>query len=182
MEKFKKNYAIISISFTYFFFEITMYQIVQPIGLQKYWIVIPIFVYVISMIYKTFNEKDKIYDISIELLNIFALVIFYLSICNNKVYDFIWKNYSLFSFITLLLSLSTLKIMHDTFNNNMKNNKEDGSSLFNLFYLNASKMHEIAMLIDNKIIKTIEKEHIFEKKINIIFLGILGKKMLLKIE
>ena len=110
MEKFKKNYAIISISFTYFFFEITMYQIVQPIGLQKYWIVIPIFVYVISMIYKTFNEKDKIYDISIELLNIFALVIFYLSICNNKVYDFIWKNYSLFSFITLLLSLSTLKI------------------------------------------------------------------------
>ena len=76
MEKFKKNYAIISISFTYFFFEITMYQIVQPIGLQKYWIVIPIFVYVISMIYKTFNEKDKIYDISIELLNIFALVIF----------------------------------------------------------------------------------------------------------
>lgn len=140
MEKFKKNYAIISISFTYFFFEITMYQIVQPIGLQKYWIVIPIFVYVISMIYKTFNEKDKIYDISIELLNIFALVIFYLSICNNKVYDFIWKNYSLFSFITLLLSLSTLKIMHDTFNNNMKNNKEDGSSLFNLFYLQQSTL------------------------------------------
>ncbi len=180
MEKFKKNYAIISISFTYFFFEITMYQIVQPIGLQKYWIVIPIFVYVISMIYKTFNEKDKIYDISIELLNIFALVIFYLSICNNKVYDFIWKNYSLFSFITLLLSLSTLKIMHDTFNNNMKNNKEDSSSLFNLFYLNASKMHEIAMLIDNKIIKTIEKEHIFEKKNKHNISGYFGKKDVIK--
>lgn len=37
------------------------------------------------------------------------------------------------------------------------------AQLFNLFYLNTSKAHEIAMLIDNKIMKTIEKEQISEE-------------------
>lgn len=35
--------------------------------------------------------------------------------------------------------------------------------LFNLFYINTSKVHEIAMLIDNKIMKTVEREQISEE-------------------
>ncbi|WP_322381417.1 hypothetical protein [Clostridium perfringens] len=35
--------------------------------------------------------------------------------------------------------------------------------MFNLLYVNTSKVHEIAMLIDNKVMKTVEKEQISEE-------------------
>ena len=35
--------------------------------------------------------------------------------------------------------------------------------LFNLFYINTSKVHEIVMLIDNKIMKTVEREQVSEE-------------------
>lgn len=44
------------------------------------------------------------------------------------------------------------------YSNNLSN-----PDLFNLFYINTSKVHEIVMLIDNKIMKTVEREQISEE-------------------
>uniref|UniRef100_A6VJC7 Uncharacterized protein n=1 Tax=Methanococcus maripaludis (strain C7 / ATCC BAA-1331) TaxID=426368 RepID=A6VJC7_METM7 len=59
---------------------------------------------------------------------------------------------SLISFITLRIATNNVKSdeSHDYVENN---------ELFNLFYINISKVHEIAMLLDNKIMKTVEKQH-----------------------
>ncbi|HEY4544292.1 MAG TPA: hypothetical protein VIG40_06575 [Tissierellaceae bacterium] len=43
-----------------------------------------------------------------------------------------------------------------------ENSQDLQKELFNLFYINTSKVHEIAMLIDNKIMKTVEREQISE--------------------
>ena len=55
-------------------------------------------------------------------------------------------------------------------------NSKNTNNLFNLYYLNTAKAHEIAMLIDNKIMKTIEREHISERKLKHSISGSIGKK------
>lgn len=55
----KENYCIFAISFVYFFLEITLYGIVQPIGLHRYWVVIPFLLYIFLQLYKKFEEKKK---------------------------------------------------------------------------------------------------------------------------
>ena len=59
---------------------------------------------------------------------------------------------------------------------NINENSKNTNNLFNLYYLNTAKAHEIAMLIDNKIMKTIEREHISERKLKHSISGSIGKK------
>lgn len=44
-----------------------------------------------------------------------------------------------------------------------KSSESKNHNLFNLFYVNTPKMHEIVMLLDNKIMKSIEREQISEE-------------------
>lgn len=81
---FKKIYCIFAISFVYFFLEITLFRIDKPIGLQQYWVIIPTLIYIVSKLYKKFEEKVVIFDLSIEISNILALLMLYISISNKK--------------------------------------------------------------------------------------------------
>ncbi|MDU4430713.1 MAG: hypothetical protein E7I75_07100 [Veillonella parvula] len=51
--------------------------------------------------------------------------------------------------------------------NSVSSKNSTHEDLFNLFYINTSKVHEIAMLIDNKIMKTVEREQISEELLRI---------------
>ena len=173
---FKKNYCIFAISFVYFFLEITLFRIVKPIGLQQYWVIIPTLIYIVSKLYKKFENKVVIYDLSIEISNILALLMLYISIRNKNINDLIWNKYSFLSFLTCILLLSALIIKQDILKKTNEEKKRGNNYLFNLFYLNTSKTHEIAMLIDNKIMKTIEKEQTSEELLKRSISGFYGKK------
>lgn len=67
-------------------------------------------------------------------------------------------------------------IVKNTSKNDINENSKNTNNLFNLYYLNTAKAHEIAMLIDNKIMKTIEREHISERKLKHSISGSIGKK------
>ena len=182
MERIKKAYYIFAISFIYFLLEITLYRIVQNIGLQKYWGIIPILTYVASRLARKYNRKIVDESILIESSNLLALVAFYCSISNNKMYSFIWKEYSLFSFITCLFLFSALMVERCNLNQNNGSEKVIENFLFNLFYLNTSKTHEIAILIDNKIMKTIEEEQTSEELLKYNMSATYGKKDIAKNE
>lgn len=176
MVKMKKAYCLFTISFVCFFLEITLFRIVKPIGLQRYWVVIPIFIYVISRLDRKFNRKIVIGSISNEISNMCALLIFYYSISNDNIYDFIWKKYSFFSFLACIFLLSAILVNRNIYKKKNDEERRGENYLFNLFYLNTSKTHEIAMLIDNKIMKTIENEQTSEELLKHNISGIYGKK------
>ena len=173
---FKKFYCIFAISFVYFFLEITLFRVIKPVDLHQYWVIIPTFMYIISKLYKKFEEKVVVYNLSIEISNISALLMLYISICNKKIYDMILNEYSFLSFVTCIFFLSVVIIKQDIIKKTNEEKKEKNNYLFNLFYLNTSKTHEIAMLIDNKIMKTIEKEQTSEELLKRSISGFYGKK------
>ena len=174
--EFKKLYYTLAITFLYFFLEITLFRIVKSIGVQKYWVIIPTLIYTVSKLYKKFEEKVLIYDWLIEISNILALLMMYISISNRNIYDLIWNKYSFLSFLTCVFFLAAVIIKQDILKKTNEEKKQENNYLFNLFYLNTSKTHEIAMLIDNKIMKTIEKEQTSEELLKRSISGSYGKK------
>lgn len=122
------------------------------------------------------NSKIYICNISNEISNICALLIFYCSISNDNIYDFIWKKYSFFSFLACIFLLSAILVKRSIFKKDDDAERGKENYLFNLFYLNTSKTHEIAMLIDNKIMKTIENEQTSEELLKHNISGVYGKK------
>ncbi len=64
----------------------------------------------------------------------------------------------LFFMIFISLAIKSFKIKE-----NLLDSSNEVNDLFNLFYINTSKVHEIAMLIDNKIMKTVEKQQSSEE-------------------
>lgn len=172
----KKMYGVGAYSFILFFLDITAYHIIKLIGLQNFWGIIPILVYVVLRLGRKIIKKSVAKSVLDEISNMISLIIFYSVISNNKIYGFIWKRYSLLSFVACVLLFSLIIV--GQFNLKRENNAEskEEKNLFNLFYLNTSKTHEIAMLIDNKIMKTIEKEQESEELIKSSISGIYGKK------
>lgn len=118
--------------------------------------------------------------------NLLILIFMYLSIEVKFINIFLLDNYILFSFLVILMFFTHL-ILEDLYNKKFENaslNKYNGVSkdLFNLFYVNTSKAHEIAMLIDNKIMKTIENEHTSENIVKYNSSASLGRKDLSAID
>lgn len=173
----KKVYCTFTFLFIVFFIDFTLYHIFQSIGLQTYWVIIPIVTYLISDFYKKFIRKVTDDTVWVEVSNLGALIIFYVCIRFENLYRLIWKEYSYFSWVTCIALFTNLIIVHDIAKKKIaEKNNQNGNYLFNLFYLNTSKAHEIAMLIDNKIMKTIEREQTSEELVKRSISGIYGKK------
>lgn len=139
--EFKKLYYTLAITFLYFFLEITLFRIVKSIGVQKYWVIIPTLIYTVSKLYKKFEEKVLIYDWLIEISNILALLMMYISISNRNIYDLIWNKYSFLSFLTCVFFLAAVIIKQDILKKTNEEKNQKNNYLFNLFYLNTSKTH-----------------------------------------
>lgn len=173
----KKVYCTFTFSFIVFFIDITLYHIFQSIGVQTYWVIIPIVTYLISDFYKKFIRKVTDDTVWVEVSNLGALIIFYVCISFENLYRLIWKEYSYFSWVTCIALFTNLIIVRDIAKKEIaEKNNQNENYLFNLFYLNTSKAHEIAMLIDNKIMKTIEREQTSEALVKRSISGIHGKK------
>ncbi|MCX0379289.1 hypothetical protein LI055_06575 [Clostridium perfringens] len=88
----------------------------------------------------------------------------YISKTNSDIIAFYNKNDNLI-LTTLIIIFFISRIISVNYKIGNKDSKENEkkSKLFNLLYVNTSKVHEIAMLIDNKVMKTVEKEQISEE-------------------
>lgn len=125
---------------------------------------IPLLLYVLSMyIGKLVTRKE----LSARFFSVVCLISLILSFSCLKVEGIrIWtlQHIDIVSFIIIVIFLLNL-IVRKSIKQDEKIDKlkEDEKELFNLFYINTSKVHEIAMLIDNKIMKTIEREQVSEE-------------------
>lgn len=126
---------------------------------------IPILVWIVSMLA---NKVFK-YNLS-EKLNIVTTIITFFILCAVENSSFINQFYlgNRFTVLTLLsgiffMSLLTMKCYNIKSSNLESEKNPSNQHLFNLFYINTSKVHEIVMLIDNKIMKTVEREQVSEE-------------------
>lgn len=172
---------IISISLIIFLFESSIYYFLYPKIFEQpqslYWIFIPCLTYIFCLFAKRFIKNKPNTTILIEAPNAIALIILFCNIMNNQFSDWYVKNYNVVSFIIVLIGILGIMILKtETTLKPSESTITSGKKLFNLFYLNTSKAHEIAMLIDNKIIKNIESEHIHENSAKNSSVFTFGKK------
>lgn len=143
-------------------------------NIDVYMVVVPIFLIIliswtnnknVFAIHRQGNEyKQKLiclknsFIITIFIYMIAILINFTINNRTNKIFI------SIICFGTIYISLLSLKDSLSVETDNKSNIKKDKESkLFNTYYINISKVFEIAMLINNKVVISIENEKIIEK-------------------
>lgn len=155
-----KVFNYIAYSLVFFLVEhVVVFQLLVKFNMQHYWMVIPIVLFIVfAYIGKLIGRKD----LSTRFLGVASLISLILMFLNiNISIASVWlsKKFELAAFIIIAVFFINLiierNIKHEV---NLTSQNEAINKLFNLFYINTSKVHEIVMLIDNKIMKTIEME------------------------
>lgn len=124
----------------------------------------------ILVIYVFYVIVNNFFDLKISktLLSSSLLFSVLLMIMYKKyliIYTTINKNLEYFFSVTIVLILINI-IIHTSIRKielKQKSSENKRHNLFNLFYVNTPKMHEIVMLLDNKIMKSVEREQISEE-------------------
>lgn len=170
-------YCLLSFSLFLFLIESALYRVLAQHWLQQYWLLFPAGTYMfLAILAKSFNII-RVISVSLELSNIFSFFLFVASIRNGWLTSFISTYYENISIIILFAIFLNFYISKNRGKNTIDNIRTTPTTqLFNLFYLNTSKAHEIAMLIDNKIMKTIEREQISEELLKYNVAATLGPK------
>lgn len=131
--------------------------------IDKYWICIPVFMIMfLKFIQKIIRRKyfSNIEWITMMLISlIFECLIINVSYANN-----FYNKFENLIFEILIFGLLISIYLYSKYGDNkIKVKRNNKKNLFNLFYINTSKVHEIAMLLDNKIMKTVEMEQSSEE-------------------
>lgn len=151
----------------YLFIDLFIYNILVIYEKNKYFFFIPIILWIIIIL------VNKIFKVVIsEKLNVYVttLTVIILSITdyfNNIKKIYISNQYTILTFLIVVffVCLCVLKKYDIDEKKDLYSDSPDlhNQDLFNLFYINTSKVHEIVMLIDNKIMKTVEREQVSEE-------------------
>lgn len=159
----KKVVEFIGYVCIFIFFNVNIYFIIKHFGYSDYFMWISL---LLCFIIPKLGDVFK-YNFSINMslvVSLTTLIIIYISKANSNIRAFYTKN-DKFILTLLVIAFFISKIISHNYkiedNDNEKDEKK--SELFNLLYVNTSKVHEIAMLIDNKVMKTVEKEQISEE-------------------
>lgn len=151
--------CIVSVGLILFLFESSIYNFLFHNFWVKYWVIIPCGVYVLSCLLDNLIKIERSFVQLKEWANLIAFLALSSIIFIEKI-NYIYLNYySIVCFAIVLIAIGSLILVN--FCNEKDNDissKDTEKVLFNLFYLNTPKAHEIAMLIDNKIMNSIEKE------------------------
>ncbi|KAI3349144.1 hypothetical protein [Clostridium botulinum] len=147
----------------FLFLNINIYFIMKYLGYDEYFMWGPL---LLCFIVPKLGLVLK-YNFSVNMslvVSLTTLTIMYISKTNSNIIDFYTKNYN-FILTVLIIAFLISRIISANYKIENKDNQENEkeSELFNLLYVNTSKVHEIAMLIDNKVMKTVEKEQISEE-------------------
>ena len=179
----QKIYSVLSFSLVLFLIESTIYHFFVQLKIQQYWIAIPVLLYLILIFASKFIKRICVVALSLEITSLVSLVLLFCSIKINCVNTWFEIQFEIIAFIIIIAFFISLTMSRfKTKENNVEQKNDSSNQLFNLFYLNTSKAHEIAMLIDNKIMKTIEREQVSEELLKYNTSFILGKKDTLSTE
>ena len=141
-----------------------IYRVFINFRVQEYWIVIPVFVCLLTIFICKQMRKAYITSFQIAIASLISLVLFFSFIKVDFIGRWVLLNFEEIAVVVIALffiALSVLLYEKKSIENEVQDFTND--KLFNLFYINTSKAHEIAMLIDNKIMKTIESEQVSEE-------------------
>ena len=162
--RYKRAYSTISFAFFVFLVEISIYEMLRKFEIKQYWLLLALGMYILGT---TFAKHIKIVRIvmgSLEISSILSFVLLCIGIRNEYIAELLKNRFEIIEIIAIIALFINLYISRNSTTKNVDTKIEPNSiQLFNLFYLNTSKAHEIAMLIDNKIMKTIEREQVSEE-------------------
>jgi hypothetical protein len=170
-----KKFNVVTYSLILFFIENTINQFFIQLKIQKFWMLIPVLLYLILILASKFIARNFIVSMPIEIVSFLSLILLFCSIKVSCISTWVKIQFEIIAFFIMILFFTSLIISRYT---KKEVNIEDKSNnqLFNLFYMNTSKTHEIAMLIDNKIMKTIEREQVSEELLKYNTSLVFGKK------
>ena len=149
-------------SSTYLFIYLCVYTILVFYNKGHLYFLLPVFGLSVGFV------VGKILKIEMNRkVNLVSIIVSYfcLSIITGFERVFI-ENYSVVLDLLVHIILFTVFFLCFFENENLSlemSNNYLSKDLFNLFYINTSKAHELAMLLDNKIMKRVEKEQISEE-------------------
>lgn len=160
----REGFTFISYTIILFIIEQFIFRALFSISLQDYWalslIVLPIIIIFIGKLSnRTKLSTQLIYSISLS-----SGILMFISLNLRHFNTYIMKNFNIAVLIAVILLLINLISPKSKVKKEKKIfNTESDKNVFNLFYINTPKAHEIAMLIDNKIMKAIENEQVSEE-------------------
>lgn len=159
----KKFLEFIGYVCIFLFLNINIYFIVKYFGYDQYFMWISL---LLCFIVPKLGSVLK-YNFTINtslIVSLTTLIIMYISKTNSNIIAFYNKNDNLIlTTLIIIFFISRIISVNYKIGNKDSEENEKKSKLFNLLYVNTSKVHEIAMLIDNKVMKTVEKEQISEE-------------------
>lgn len=159
-----KIFNLTTYSLVFLLIDIIGYQFLIQLKMQQYWVAMPVLLYLISIFIN--NSIKRIHNVIFDLriTSLVSLILLFCCINISSIRDLFMMQFEIIAFIIIAILFIDLIISMNIKKETEPVSKNDFSNkLFNLFYINTSKAHEIAMLIDNKIMKTVEKEQVSEE-------------------
>jgi len=141
----------------YYFFYIKLYHLLG-ISIEKYWITVPVVLFLLTFVVQALLKKHFISIFELSLITILSTIITGIVIKVSTINNLFLQYEELLIVILFFVSFICLAFTSYTKREVLSTKTEHKDELFNLFYINTPKVHEIAMLIDNKIMKTVESE------------------------
>lgn len=140
------------------------YDVLLRYGKSGFGILIPFLIWFICsktkrVLQHRISDKMSLYS---SLLLVFVFLFLEGSLQLSELY--VEYKFTLVSILIIAFFVTSIVNHHFMVVSTPEKKESDSVSqyLFNLLYINVSKTHEIAMLIDNKIMKTVEQEQISE--------------------
>lgn len=154
-------YSLYSICFFVLSLIIYIYLLV-PFNLSFLWILTPQILYWLARKFIGFFKLVK--KSTVITMSLVSLIMLFVTVSNQTIYHFFEINIRRVSFFLVVLLLISIIIFFLEEEKSSNNYSNLNNKLFNIIYINISKVYEIVMLIDNKIKNTIEQERSSEKK------------------
>lgn len=174
---FKKVYSTISSALFIFLLEISICEILSKYGLDRYWLLLPLVIYALCSAFAKRIKIIRIVSDTLEITSILSLLCSYVFIRNEYFTEWLKNHFETITIIVFVAQFVNFYVCQIYESKGINTNQKSNLlQLFNLFYLNTSKAHEIAMLIDNKIMKTIEREQVSEELLKYSTSSTLGLK------
>ena len=131
----KNSLCILTTGLLIYLFEGSIYNFIFPNAWVKFWIVIPMIVFVICYFFKKFIKSPNGTSYILETSNLVALGILFINVFNKKFADWFTSNFQLISFVLGLAGIVGLILLKTEQKAKTDSINEESGKLFNLFYL-----------------------------------------------
>lgn len=172
LKKAKKECTLLHLKFIIIIFlamfngtiSVTIYSLLYKNDIiYKYYFVIPFFLLIFLKFIRKITKRKHFENIELIIIMLISSIFLSITIKIPLINNFYTKFECNIIELLFLVLLILIYLYNKNVNNGTNFKENSKKDLFNLFYINTSKVHEIAMLLDNKIMKTVEMEQSSEE-------------------